>query len=373
MVFPYITFMDDELSKKVFNMIDWSMLLMFLFTSPIQILVGRRFVVGAYKGLKHKSLGMDFLVALGSSVAYIYSSAILIAMVFSNSIHQHVFFEASALLLTFIVCGKYLESLAKTKTKDALTALTDLQPPTALVSVNGNGNGQTPKNGEEGSYLLEVPIELVEVDDVIQVLPGTSVSCDGEVIKGQSCVDESMLTGESLPVLKKTGDSIFGGTVNQEAVMLARVTRIGNDSVLSQIVKMVMSAQAGKAPIQEFADKLASVFVPIVVTLSILTFAIWGSLALVGVIPDDWSDNNGEFLFALKFGVATLVVACPCALGLATPTAIMVGTGVGAKNGILIKNAAAIEEASNVGFFKKLTKILLNIAFLWRKWVDFAK
>merc|ERR1719453_1495409 len=267
---------------------------------------------------------------------------------------HHIFFDASAMLLTFITLGKTLEALSTGRTTDALTKLMNLQPKTAILVVTNAGTSKV-------MVEREVAAADLEIGDVVKVLPGAGVPVDGEVVWGQSSVDESMLTGESMPVFKETGKVVFGGTVNgREGVLHVRATKVGRDSALAQILTLVQKATASKAPVQEFADRVCAVFAPTVLCLGALTFIVWYVLCGLGCVPAAWvaevlgseitdSTATGEhFLFCLLFAVSVVVVACPCALGLATPTAVMVGTGVGAQHGILIKGGAALEMASKV-------------------------
>jgi len=257
---------------------------------------------------------------------------------------HHTFFDASVMLLTFITLGKLLEALSTNRTTDALSKLMNLQPKTAILILMEGGE-------------KEVPASSIQVSDVIKVVPGAGVPVDGEVVWGQSSVDESMLTGEAMPVFKQKGSTVFGGTVNGEGALRVKATKVGKDSALAQILTLVQNATASKAPVQEFADRVSAIFAPTVVTLGILTFAGWYTLCSVGYVPTSWiaeslgtpdAGPNEYFVFSLLFAVSVVVVSCPCALGLATPTAVMVGTGVGAQLGILVKGGKAIEMANNV-------------------------
>jgi P-type Cu+ transporter len=282
----------------------------------VQFVFGARFYKGAWSALKNKSANMDTLVALGTSAAYFYS------LTTTFLIKGEVFFETSALLITFILLGKWLESRAKGKTNDAIKKLMGLQAKKARVI----------RDGQE----LDVPIEQVVVGDEIIVRPGEKIPVDGEVVSGYTSIDESMISGESIPVEKAVGDSVIGSTINQTGSISFRATKIGKDTVLAQIIKVVEEAQGSKAPIQKFADLVSSYFVPAVLLIAILTFGIW--YFWIGV----------SFVKALMTFTAVLVIACPCSLGLATPTAIMVGTGKGAENGILIKGGESLEIANKI-------------------------
>jgi len=294
---------------------DW---LLFALATPVQFYVGWDYYVGGFKSLRAGSANMDVLVAMGSSAAYFYSVAVLLL----PSIGGHVYFETSALIITLIKLGKMLEARAKGQTSEAIKKLMGLRPRTARVV----------RDGVEA----DVPIELVVLGDVVIVRPGEQMAVDGVVIDGRSAVDESMLTGESLPVDKKPGDEVIGGTINKQGLLRFEATRVGSQTVLAQIIRLVEEAQGSKAPIQRLADRVSAWFVPAVIGLAALTFLAWFFVGGVG------------FTQAMIYMVAVLVIACPCALGLATPTAIMVGTGKGAANGILFKNSEALELAHEV-------------------------
>ena len=298
----------------------WFSWMLFLLATPVQLYVGHDFYVGAWKALRNGSANMDVLVALGSSAAYFYSVPVLLALtVGSSALGEHVYFETAAVILTLIKLGKLLEARAKGETGEAIRRLMDLRPRTARVL----------KAGEE----TEVPADAVEVDDVVLVRPGEAVPVDGVVVGGRSAVDESMLTGESLPVDKEPGDTVVGATVNREGLLRVQATRVGADTTLARIIRMVRDAQGSKAPIQRLADRVAAVFVPVVLVIATGTLLTWSLV------------DGGGFTSALVRTVAVLVIACPCALGLATPTAIMVGTGKGAQEGILFRSSEALERA----------------------------
>ena len=260
---------------------------------------------------------MDVLVAMGSSVAYFYSLAVLLVPGFGT----HVYFETSAVIITLIKLGKMLESRTKGRTGGAIRKLIGLRPKNAAVV----------RDGSE----VAIPITGVLVGDTVIVRPGERIPVDGIVLAGESAVDESMLTGEPLPVDKQAGDMVVGGTINGEGLLRFSATRVGRETVLAQIIRLVQEAQGSKAPIQAMADRVAAVFVPAVIGIAVVVFAIW------------WM-ATGDFVSAMIRLVAVLVIACPCALGLATPTAIMAGTGKGAENGILFKNSAALEMATKL-------------------------
>ena len=295
----------------------WVNWLFWALATPVQFYTGWDYYVNGLKSLKNKSANMDVLVAMGSSVAYFYSMALLIFPAFG----QHVYFETSAVIITLIKLGKMLESRTKGRTGGAIRKLIGLRPKTATIIKN---------NIEK-----EVPIARVQIDDTVLVRPGERIPVDGIVIEGTSAVDQSMLSGEPLPVDKRTGDKVVGGTINGEGLLRFRAQAIGKGTVLAQIIRLVQEAQGSKAPIQALADKVAAVFVPGIIVLAIIVFFIWWGI-------------TGEFVPAMIRLVAVLVIACPCALGLATPTAIMAGTGKGAERGILFKNSEALEMATKL-------------------------
>ncbi len=292
--------------------------LQFALATPVQFWIGWRFFVGAYHSLRGGSGNMDVLVALGTSMAWLFSTVVLLL----GLREQHVYFEASASVITLVLLGKLMEARAKAKTSAAIEALIRLQPQTARVVRDGE--------------VVEVPVASLHPGDVFVVRPGESVPVDGEVDEGASSVNEAMLTGESLPVAKKPGDKVFAATVNGEGLLRCRASGVGSHTLLAGIIRMVEQAQGSKAPVQRLADRISASFVPVVVAVALLAFLAWWLIA-------------GDFASALINAVAVLVIACPCALGLATPTAIMVGTGRGAAAGILVKNAQALELAKNVG------------------------
>lgn len=286
--------------------------LQWLLATPVQFWIGRRFYTGAWHALRGGSGNMDVLVALGTTMAYLHSAVVTLF-----GLHeQHVYFEASAMVITLVLLGKILEARAKAGASAALEALIGLQPKIAQVERDGS--------------LHEVPVASLIPGDVFVVRPGEGVPVDGEVIEGASSLNESMLTGESLPILKQPGDPVYAATLNGEALLRCRASGVGSQTLLAGIIRMVETAQGSKAPVQRLADRVAAVFVPAVALIALLTLLGWWLLA-------------GEFTQGLINAVAVLVVACPCALGLATPTAIMVGTGQGARMGILIRDAEALE------------------------------
>lgn len=300
----------------------WVNWLFFLLATPVQFYTGWDYYVGAFKSLKNRSANMDVLIASGSSVAYFYSIAILLF----PSQPLHVYFETSALIITLIKLGKLLEARTKGKTGAAIKKLMALQPKSAII-LEGYGT--------ESSYEKEIPISELTIDDIVLIRPGERIPVDGIIVDGLSAVDESMLTGEAIPIDKQVGDKVAGGTVNGHGLLKFRATHVGKDTALAQIIRLVQEAQGSQAPIQALADRVAAIFVPAVMVIALITFAIW------------WR-ATGEFVPAMIRMVAVLVIACPCALGLATPTAIMAGTGKGAENGILFKRSEALEKAAKL-------------------------
>ncbi|TKY59689.1 Copper-transporting ATPase RAN1 [Spatholobus suberectus] len=322
-----------------FLMGDW---LKWALVSVIQFVVGKRFYKAAGRALRNGSTNMDVLVALGTTASYIYSVCALLYGALTG-FWSPTYFETSAMLITFVLLGKYLECLAKGKTSDAIKKLVALTPATALLVVKDKG-GRTIEEREIDSL-------LVQPGDTLKVLPGTKIPADGIVTWGSSYVNESMVTGESIPVSKEVNASVIGGTINLHGVLHIQATKVGSDTVLSQIISLVETAQMSKAPIQKFADYVASIFVPTVVILALLTLLCWYIAGALGAYPEEWLPENGNhFVFALMFSISVVVIACPCALGLATPTAVMVATGVGANNGVLIKGGDSLERAQMVKY-----------------------
>jgi len=295
----------------------WVNWLFLALATPVQFYTGGDYYTGAWKSIKNGSANMDVLVAMGSSVAYFYSLAVLLY----SPLGEHVYFETSAVIITLIKLGKMLESRTKGRTGGAIRKLIRLRPKTATII--------------EDAKEKEIPLSHVKVGDVVIVHPGERIPVDGVVIEGESTVDESMLTGEPIPVDKKPGAGLTGGTINGEGRLKFKANRVGKDTVLAQIIRLVQEAQGSKAPVQALADRVAAVFVPGVIGIAFLTFILWWAI-------------GGEFVPSMIRLVAVLVIACPCALGLATPTAIMAGTGKGAEKGILFKNSKALETATKL-------------------------
>ncbi|KAG2288255.1 hypothetical protein Bca52824_047859 [Brassica carinata] len=324
MVFMYIPGIKHLLMYKVINMLTIGEIIRWLLATPVQFIIGWRFYVGSYKALRRGSANMDVLIALGTNAAYFYS-----------------LYTTSAMLISFIILGKYLEIMAKGKTSQAIAKLMNLAPDTAiLLTVDEEGN----VTGEE-----EIDGRLIQKNDVIKIVPGAKVASDGCVIWGQSHVNESMITGEARPVAKRKGDTVIGGTLNENGVLHIKVTKVGSESALAQIVRLVESAQLAKAPVQKLADRISKFFVPLVIFLSFSTWLSWFLAGKLHWYPESWIPSSMDsFELALQFGISVMVIACPCALGLATPTAVMVGTGVGASQGVLIKGGQALERAHKV-------------------------
>jgi Cu+-exporting ATPase len=323
----------------------WSMIAHFSFTSwiylpeilmnpwvqlilatPVQFYVGRQFYIGAYKALRNGSANMDVLVSLGTSAAYFYSLYLTVDWFFGGGSVHHgpsLYYETSAILITLVIMGKLFESLAKGRTSEAIKSLMGLQAKTALVD----------RDGQE----LTIPVDEVIAGDIVLVRPGDKVPVDGKVLEGISSVDESMLTGESLPVEKKIGDDIIGATINKNGMLRIKATKVGKETALAQIIKVVEEAQGSKAPIQRVADVISGIFVPIVIGIAVAAFLVWYFL----VTP-------GDFAESLEKAIAILVIACPCALGLATPTSIMAGSGRAAELGILFKGGEHLEQTHKI-------------------------
>ncbi len=316
--------MAPHMGLPVFDFVIKNMaLIQFLLTTPILIAGYQFYLKGIAAFFKTKSANMDTLVAIGTGSAYLYSLFVSFAIWAGNSNYgmENLYYEVAGMLITFILLGRWIESIVKGKTSAAIKKLMGLQPKTALVF----------RYGQE----KEIPVEEVVVDDIVIVKPGEKIPVDGIVTQGHSSVDESMITGESIPVEKTKGSRIIGATINKTGSFRFKATKVGKDTALAQIVKLVEEAQGSKAPIQELADKISAYFVPTVIVIGVLAFITW---LLVGE----------GFVFALTVFIAVLIIACPCALGLATPTAVMVGTGIGAENGILIKSAESLQIAHQI-------------------------
>ncbi len=294
--------------------------LQLILTAPVQFWCGYRFYSGAWKAFTRHAATMDTLIALGTSAAFFYS---LFATIFPDfflkqNLMPEVYYETAAVVITLILLGQWFENRAKRQTSDAMRKMMSLQAKDARVI----------RNGQE----IDVPIGEVQIDDIVLVRPGEKIPVDGEIISGSSTIDEAMVTGESIPVEKQAGDEVIGATINKTGSFKFRATKVGADTVLAQIVRLVQDAQGSKAPIQRLADRVTGWFVPVVIAIAIGTFVLWFTIM-------------GNVSLALTTTVGVLIIACPCALGLATPTSVMVGTGKGAENGILIKSAESLELA----------------------------
>lgn len=316
----------------VFMDIPYANYIMWALSTPVLFWFGKDFFINAFKQAKHGSANMDTLVALSTGVAYLFSvfNTLFPDFWYEKGLHPHVYFETAAVIIAFISIGKLLEEKAKGNTSSAIKKLMGLQPKTVTV---------IQKDGVE----IQMPIESVHKGDSILVKPGEKIAVDGVVVSGTSYIDESMLSGEPIAVLKEQGSKVFAGTINQKGSLRFEAQKVGSETMLSQIIKMVQEAQGSKAPVQKLVDKIAGIFVPVVIGIALLSFAIW---MIFG--------GENAFTQALLALVTVLVIACPCALGLATPTAIMVGMGKGAENGILIKDAESLELS------KKINAVVLD-------------
>ena len=310
----------------VFMNIPYANYIMWALATPVVLIFGKQFFIGAWKQAKHRSANMDTLVALSTGVAYLFSVFNTLFPQFweSHGLEAHVYFEAAAVVIAFILLGKMLEEKAKGNTSSAIKKLMGLQPKTVTVV-------------HHGGHQMEMPIASVKVGDTLLVKPGEKIAVDGTVSTGTSFVDESMISGEPIPVEKKQGEKVFAGTINQKGSFQFKADKVGGDTVLAHIIKMVQEAQGSKAPVQKLVDKVAGIFVPVVILIAILSLVAWVGLG-----------GENSFTQGLLAMVTVLVIACPCALGLATPTAIMAGVGKGAENGILIKDAESLELAKKV-------------------------
>ena len=308
-----------------FMNIPYANLIMWILSTPVVLWLGRDFFINAWKQAKYRTANMDTLVALSTGIAYLFSVFNMIFPQFweSKGLEAHVYFEAAAVIIAFILIGRLLEEKAKGNTSTALKKLMGLQPKTVVIV----------KDNEH----IEIPIEEINVGDIVLVKPGEKIAVDGTLISGESFVDESMLSGEPMAIRKSEGDKVFAGTINQKGSFRFKANKVGKDTMLAQIIKMVQDAQGSKAPVQQLVDKIAAIFVPIVIGIAILTFIIWMTLG-----------GDNALTHALLAFVTVLIIACPCALGLATPTAIMVGIGKGAEEGILIKDAESLETSKNI-------------------------
>lgn len=332
----------------LFDLIQW------LLSTPVQFIIGKRFLVSAYQSIRHRAPTMDVLVALSTLSAYFFSLLSMFRNVLiASETRPSIFFDTSATLITFIIAGRYLENMAKGQSSSALSKLMSLTPSTAVIVQFADTADE--KNTVESEK--QIPSELIQINDYLKIVPGDKIPTDGLLFSGESSIDESMITGEVDPVNKRIGDIVIGGTVNGLGTFIMRATRVGSDTALSQIVRLVEDAQVNKAPIQGFTDKVAGVFVPVVLCLGLFTLIIWS--ALVGCFGVERmpsllqheinNEGNGDWFFVcLKLCISVVIVACPCALGLATPTAVMVGTGLAAEHGVIFKGGAVLENGQKV-------------------------
>lgn len=367
MIFPMIPFLRPIINVAFCQGIHLGDTICFFLTLPVQFGVGLRFYRSAWKALKHKSATMDVLVVLGTTAAFLYSVLVMVTAPFASdpSWHPKVFFDTCTMLITFVSLGRYLENVAKGQTSTALSGLMSLAPSQAVIYTDAPDCTKEKK----------VPTELIQVSDIVKIVPGDKIPADGIVIRGESSVDESMVTGEVVPVVKELKSTVIGGTVNGRGTFDMQVTRAGKDTALAQIVNLVEEAQTSKAPIQAFADTVAGYFVPAVISLGLVTFVVWMSVShLTTHLPHVFEEKGAtKFMICLRLCISVVVVACPCALGLSTPTAVMVGTGVGAQNGILIKGAGPLEASHKIDRIvldKTGTLTVGKLDVVGVKWVD---
>ncbi|MBU5689755.1 MAG: heavy metal translocating P-type ATPase [Candidatus Aenigmatarchaeota archaeon] len=299
--------------------IPYENIILLCLSTPVQFFVGYIFYRGAFYSLKNRKASMDTLIAVGTSAAYFYS---VLSFFYPLKFGDHLYFETSTVIITFVILGKWMEALTKGKASHAIKKLMEIRPKNAILL----------KDGKE----IEIDISLIKKDDIIVVKPGMKIPVDGVIIDGYATIDESMLTGESIPVEKVKGQEVFGGTINKNGYIRLKATKIGEETMINQIIKLIEDAQTKKAPIQKIADKISSVFVPVVFSIAVMSFFIWYFVL------------SQSLYFALSIFISVLIIACPCALGLATPTAIMLGSGKGAEMGILIKNTESIEKMNKI-------------------------
>ncbi|KAI8624206.1 heavy metal translocatin [Xylariaceae sp. FL1651] len=369
MLIPFLDFGGIELLPGLFL----GDIICLILTIPVQFGIGKRFYISAYKSVKHGSPTMDVLVVLGTSAAFFFSIfAMTVSFLFQPHSRPGTIFDTSTMLITFITIGRFLENRAKGQTSSALSRLMSLAPSMATIYADPiaaekaaetwdtetvSGDTKTPTREGNAAEEKVIPTELISVGDIVIIRPGDKIPADGTIVRGETYVDESMVTGEAIPVQKKKGSSVIGGTVNGHGRVDFRVTRAGRDTQLSQIVKLVQDAQTTRAPIQRLADTLAGYFVPTILILGFLTFIVWMVLSHALENPPKIfleEKSGGKLMVCVKLCISVIVFACPCALGLATPTAVMVGTGVGAENGILVKGGAALETST------KITQVVLD-------------
>ncbi|KAG1474580.1 hypothetical protein G6F56_000280 [Rhizopus delemar] len=372
MALPFTNSVRMSLERELTHGLTIADLVLFLLATPVQFWLGWPFYLKAYKSLVYsRTANMETLVAMGTSVAYITSVASVIAsMARSDSGAMTMnYFETSVLLITFIHLGKWLEAMAKGKTAETITKLMDLQPEKAiLVEVKG-------QEAESMFIEKEIACKDIQVGDILKVNAGGRIPCDGKMWKGTTSTDESMITGESLPVNKKEGDSVISATINLSAPIYIRAIRVGSDTTLSRIIQLVQDAQASpKAPIEQLADNISSVFVPIVIGIAIVVFIVWEVVSVKGLYPEEWvPEGESKTIFSVMLAVSVLVIACPCGLGLASPTAVMVGTGVAARYGVLVKGGGyALEMANRITTiaFDKTGTLTVGKPIVTHSWID---
>ncbi|KAK8011984.1 siderophore biosynthesis [Apiospora arundinis] len=373
MIFPMMIPALDFGGLQLLNGLFLGDIICLVLTIPIQFGIGKRFYVSAWKSIKHGSPTMDVLVVLGTWSAFLFSvMAMCVSFMFAPHSRPSTIFDTSTMLITFITLGRYLENNAKGQTSKALSRLMSLAPSMATIyadpiadekaaegwdNVQASRAPKTPVVDGNAAEEKVIPTELIQVGDVVVIRPGDKIPADGLIVRGETYVDESMVTGEAIPVNKKKGSHLIGGTLNGHGRVDFRVTRAGRDTQLSQIVKLVQDAQTTRAPIQRLADTLAGYFIPTILILGLLTFIVWMVLSHVLTNPPNiflQKQSGGRLFVCVKLCISVIVFACPCALGLATPTAVMVGTGVGAENGILVKGGAALETTT------KITQVVLD-------------
>jgi Cu+-exporting ATPase len=352
MVFPHLSSTSMYFEEILFWGISREELWAWILATPVQFGSGMRFYRDSYHSIKSGKLGMSFLIAMGTTAAYFYSVAVVVynSMMYNTGVPRLMqSFDSSAMLIAFILLGKYLEANAKSKTSKAVSKLAEMAPENAtLVGVVAESGEMTPLSERI------IPLSLLQRGDVLLVRPGEKVPTDGTVLSGASEVNESMLTGESLPVSKEEGSKMIGGTININGAVQMKVDEVGEDTALAQVIRLVETAQSSKASIQELADRIASIFTPAVISIAITTYIVWAVLLnsdLLDGIKEEWPYRQlgfNDWTLPLLFSISVLVVACPCALGLATPTAVMVGTGLGARHGILIRGGEPLEITKDI-------------------------
>eukprot|EP01026_Neomeris_dumetosa_P041528 TRINITY_DN3441_c0_g2_i3.p1 TRINITY_DN3441_c0_g2~~TRINITY_DN3441_c0_g2_i3.p1 ORF type:complete len:703 (+),score=123.81 TRINITY_DN3441_c0_g2_i3:458-2566(+) len=341
MVFGMIPVFDEGLATEVWHGMPVEWFVQWILATPVQFGVGWYFIQSAYLALKHRAANMAVLVSMGTLAAYTFSIIQIVRGSITGNGHGHVYFEASALIILFVCFGKWMEARAKQKTSDVVAGLLNLTPQTAVL-VDFEDETYSKVRSEQ-----VIDSELISIHDILKVAPGGSIPIDGVVVKGSSHTNESMITGESMPVAKFTGDEVIGGSINQDGLLYIKATRVGKDTTLANITRLIRESQSSKPPIQALADKIAAYFVPTVIVVAVLDFMLWMVLGST-VMDQSWVPKDmSVFLLALLHFIAVLVIACPCALGLATPTAVVVGTGIAAKFGIFIKGGSALEIAHN--------------------------